>query len=265
MDPIPNRTDSAPPMVAAVMRGEPYPCPICGHQVPGRIAATRSDSPTGWTEAQARALDVFGHWSGSRQGWPTASAQKLLALLLYVSAHDRQQPVTSVPFSAARVRLLVEQTSLRTYLADTIATLDDPGAPAASAALRDLHFHHQYDGWDSSDGLSAPPSTDPTDYFQHGLPVAVQMLDAALLAERGGRVPGTSVCVVTPGSRDPEPAEIIAPLWQTRLLAGAPGMIDLEDGPPAGYTVRMNGYLELGLAAAAVTDTPPPSQPATTR
>lgn len=236
-------------------------CPVCGTLVPD-VPRPGPAVPAGeWTTAKSQALGVFDHWDGSRQGWPTASAQTLLALLLFVSAHDRGQSVSEVPWSAARVRTLAREESLRFYLVDTLARITADAARHAAAALRDLHFHHQYDGWESSDGLSSDPGPDPRDYFSHGLEVLVPMLDATLLAERGGWAPQSTVQVLTPVSRGvPEDATVVAPLWEHQQPSDAdPGLVDLLPGPPTGYQVRLASFhAVLDVRTTDVIGEPPP-------
>lgn len=236
-------------------------CPVCQHVVPEAETPGPNVASGDWSQAKVKALDVFDHWSGTRQGWPTASAQTLLALLLFASARDRRQPVADVPWSAARVRLLATQESLRFYLLDTLTRIGDDAARHAAAALRQLHFHHQYDGWESSDGLSSDPGPDPNDYFHHGREALIPMLDASLLAERGGWLPGTVVqATIWPNEAVPENATIVAPIWQPEPGFDAdPSLLDLAPGPPAGYAVRALGYLDCNVSASAVTGEAPPA------
>lgn len=187
------------PAVAAMQ-----PCPRCGRLVLLDIVRAPAQESPGWGTAQAQAQRVLDYWTGSRQGWRIDSSQTLLAILLVVSAHERGQQVTDVGWSAVRALLYPDQDALRSYLVAALAGNTDLAARHAAAALRGLFYHHQYEGWESSDGTSSDGGPDPYDFFHHGLETLVPMLDAALQTHRGGWPPQSTVQVLTPFATGPE-------------------------------------------------------------
>jgi hypothetical protein len=242
------------PAVAAMQ-----PCRRCGRLVLLEIERAPVQASPPWDAARAQAQRVFDHWTGSRQGWRIDASQTLLAILLVASAHERGLQVTEVSWSAARVLLYPEQDALRSYLVAALVGNDDLTAQHAAAALRGLFFHHQYEGWESGDGTSSDGGPDPYDYFHHGHEALIPMLDAALQADRGGWPPQSAVQVLTPFATGPEDAVVLGPIWQPEQDAGSePGSLDLADGPPIGYRLRVNGYRNQGVRADAVLGEPPP-------
>lgn len=52
---------------------------------------------------------------------------------------------------------------------------------------------------------------------------------------------------------------ILGPIWQPCQGAGGePASLELADGPPIGYRLRVSGYRDQGVRADAVIGEPPP-------
>jgi hypothetical protein len=233
-------------------------CPLCHAPVPGPAHDDAQDLPTSpeWSSASRRSADLFQHSPPEAGlGWLDTSARHLLALLLWASAYDRQEPITTVPWSSVRARMIFPPDVLRLYLIKVTRHADSTGAPAAaqaSAAIDDLSRHHLPSLCFDEDG-----GPDANDNFSNGLPRATTVLDTALLTERGGYAMHSNAEVLTPLGGPPVDGVVVCPLWEQRVPDGRPNMLDLADGPPMGYTVRLYGDIKLDVEATAIRVLPP--------
>jgi len=220
---------------------------------PDTAVSPATDAERGFPAAQQRVEQLA---TTREEGFPAAAGRDLLAVLLYLAAHERDQAVAEVPWSAVRARTLLDSTELLDYLTASLAGLGhyttDPhtepdinrlraalAADPVAQKLYHLRSQHWFEGWDSSDGMSSDPGFSDQTHLEFGLPYAVKMLDPVLLAERGGFAIGSTVNVLRMFSTTPEEGTVLAAVWKSGTPpAGRPGMVDLEPGGPAGYEVR---------------------------
>lgn len=241
---------------------------------PDAAVSLATDGERGFPAAQQRVEQLN---TSREQGFPAAAGRDLLAILLYLAAHERDQTITEVPWSAVRTRTLLDHTELLDYLTTNLTALGhyptDPrtepdiqhgmkatAADPVSQTLDHLRSRHWSEGWDFSDGTSSDPGYSRETHLEFGLPYAPKMLDPILLAERGGHAIGSTVSVTRMFSTTPEEATVRAAVWHTATPpTGQPGMVDLEPGGPAGYEVRFRLGDDSRVAAEKCSGTLPPA------
>ncbi|MGF6889517.1 hypothetical protein ABIA39_008982 [Nocardia sp. GAS34] len=241
---------------------------------PDAAVAHATDAERGFPAAEQRVKQVV---TSREEGWPAAAGRDLLALVLYSAAHERDQTVAEVPWSAVRARTLLDSAELLDYLTGVLAGLGhyttdprtEPDIQHAMAALAEdpvaqklhhLRSRHYFEGWDSSDGTSSDPGYSTETHLEFGMPYAPKMLDPVLLAERGGFAIGSTVSVLRLFSKTPEEGTVRSAVWKTGTPpAGRPGMVDLEPGGPAGYEVRFRYGDDSRVAAEKCSATVPPA------
>jgi hypothetical protein len=184
----------------------------------------------------------------------SAKARDLLALLLYTAAHERDQAIADVPWSAVRARTLLDHPALLGYLENALAAFGHD-------ARRDVD-HDAFQRMLEQDRKGKRTALrDPIAHTLRGvrsaelletvvMPDAMSLLDAVLVAERGAFPLGSTITTHSSLSDVSTSAIVTGAVWKLgQPPTGKPGMIDLTPGTPAGYIVRSRNYGETRVSA----------------